>query len=114
MPWYPSDYERDTKQLSLEEDCIYRRTLDFLWQNPSGLPRASDRLCRCLRITEEELKRNQWVLNHYLVVVGDFYQNKRVNKEIANALNRKEVARANGKNGPVTISIEGRQLLVKI
>lgn len=99
MPWYISDYEKDTKALSLEEDCIYRRALDYLWQNPAGLPRDTVRLSRCLRLTEEESKRLKWVLEEYLEIIGDKYKSERVNKEYEKALQRAEIARENGKKG---------------
>jgi len=104
MPWYISDYEKDTKALSLEEDCIYRRAIDYLWQNPAGLPRDTVRLSRCLRLTEEEAKRLKWVLDEYLEVLGDKYKSERVDKEYKKALQRAEIARENGRKGgrPVT------------
>lgn len=99
MPWFVADYERDTKDLTIEEDCIYRRALDYLWQNPAGLPLVSFRLCLCLRIGEDVLKRTQWVLDRFLNVVDDAYRSKRIDLEKDKALKRQNIARQNGAFG---------------
>ncbi len=99
MPWYLTDYMRDTMELSLEEDAVYRRALDFLWLNPAGLPRVSSRLARCLRITEDELSRCKWVFDQFLQVDGDYYRSKRIDEEYEKALLRRCIAQQNGKNG---------------
>lgn len=99
MPWFIADYEQKTKELTLEEDCVYRRALDFLWQNPAGIPRVSSRLTRCLRITEEEYKRTAWVLEKFLKIDGDYFRSDRLDEEYLKAEKRKEIARENGKLG---------------
>ena len=46
-PWYPNDYNRDTRDLSLEQDATYRILLDLAWEN-GGLPVDQTRLRRLL------------------------------------------------------------------
>lgn len=99
MPWYPSDYLKRTLELNLEEDAVYRRALDYLWQNPLGLPWVTARLCRCLRIDESELYRCLWVLEKFLEKHGDVYRSSRIDKEQEKASKRREIAIENGKKG---------------
>jgi len=99
MPWYPSDYLRDTMTLSLEEDAVYRRAIDFLWQNPEGIPTETGRLCRALRITSEEAGRLGWVLGKYLIVVEGCYTSARVNREREKAQKNRESKKSNGSLG---------------
>lgn len=99
MPWYPSDYLKRTIDLSLEEDAIYRRALDYLWQNPVGLPLDMVRLCRCLRVSENYYEKCTDVLGRYLENNDGFYKSERVNKEREKANRRAEASRNNGKSG---------------
>lgn len=99
MPWYPGDYLRDTITLNLEEDCVYRRAIDHLWQNPQGIPIETDRLILALRITEPQLFKTRWVLDKYLKVGNGVYYSDRVNMERDKALKKLEVKRKNGSLG---------------
>lgn len=95
MPWYCSDYLRDTLHLTLDEDCVYRRALDYLWCHPEGLPTDPDRFRRCLRITEAELKKVWIPISIFLPEVDGMYRNPRIDFEFAKATHRSVQAKAN-------------------
>lgn len=99
MPWYISDYLKDTITLTLEEDCLYRRALDFLWQNPIGIPIETHRLCSALRVDKPKLEELNWVLEHYLQKEGNYYRSKRIDEEYAKALHNNKIQKENGKLG---------------
>jgi uncharacterized protein YdaU (DUF1376 family) len=99
MPWYPADYLRDTITLTLEEDAVYRRALDFLWQNPNGIPKETQRLSLALRISVKQAEKYRFLLEKYLILVGDFYQSNRINIEREKAERFREKQRNNGNLG---------------
>ena len=58
MPWFPRDYQADTRHLTLEEHGAYRTLLDLLWiGNCTGLPSDDKRVARMLGITPREWKK---------------------------------------------------------
>jgi uncharacterized protein YdaU (DUF1376 family) len=104
MPWYPADYLKDTLDLSLEEDCFYRRTLDQLWIGRGEIPADPERLQRMLRISKKNWKKCEWILIKFCYKTGDVYRNIRIDLEINNANEKAAIARENGKSGgrPIT------------
>lgn len=48
-PMHPGDYLRDTSHLSLIEDAIYRRAIDWLYINERPLPADIKKAARLLR-----------------------------------------------------------------
>ena len=56
-PFYPNDYERDTKLLSPMADLVYRRLLDFYWQNQAPLPNDVPAIARAIRLDTRVVKR---------------------------------------------------------
>ncbi len=99
LPWCPADYLRDTITLTLEEDAVYRRAIDFLWQNPDGIPKETRRLCLALRITTEEMDRTVWVLDRFLDFRDGFYSSDRVNRDREKAMRNRAAQRENGSKG---------------
>ena len=98
MPWYPSDYLRDTMHLSLEEDAFYRRALDASWVNP-GLPLEENRIKRILRVSDDEWKRCSWVLKEFFIIKNEKYFHNRIQSEKEKADSRANNARNNGRLG---------------
>lgn len=95
MPWYLTDYLRDTIHLSLEEDATYRRALDYLWAHPEGLPIDTGRLARCLRLTAGEFDRCWDSVKCFFQIVDGAHRSSRLDEEYAKALNRSAQARDN-------------------
>lgn len=95
MPWFLTDYLRDTLHLSLEEDGVYRRALDYLWLNPGGLPTDRERLRRCLRLSEVEFGRTWEAVKPFLPVVDGVHRSPRLDVEYAKASHRSQQARDN-------------------
>jgi uncharacterized protein YdaU (DUF1376 family) len=105
MPWYGSDYLRDTLHLTLEEDGTYRRALDYLWAHPEGLPIDYSELSRCLRLTTWEVKRCWPRVVLFFTIVNGSYRNQRIDIEFAKATHRSNQARANRTGTPVTTPV---------
>jgi uncharacterized protein YdaU (DUF1376 family) len=99
MPWFVSDYMRDTMMLSLEEDAFYRRALDFLWLNPKGLPIETGRLSLALRVSVEKAGELRWVLDDYLQKERGYYWSERLDEEYRKAIHNKEMKKINGSKG---------------
>jgi uncharacterized protein YdaU (DUF1376 family) len=99
MPWYPSDYLKKTITLTLEEDAIYRRSIDFLWQNPQGIPKETRRLCLALRIDSSNIQMAISILDQYLTLENGFYFSQRVTEEREKAIHNRETQRLNGSKG---------------
>ena len=96
--FHSGDYLRDTSHLTLIEDAIYRRLIDWYYTNESPLPNDIKKISRLIRavdnvelvgvIVEEffELSENEW-------------RQCRCDEEIAIYHGKAEKARENGKLG---------------
>lgn len=82
FPWYPDDYRKDTADLSLEEDGLYRRMLDRAWEaEDCALPADAKRLCRTLGIVRLPRGTQATVIDRYWRRVGDRLVNNRLFEE---------------------------------
>jgi uncharacterized protein YdaU (DUF1376 family) len=99
MPWYVTDYMRDTGEMTVEEDCFYRRALDQCWIRRGGIPTEAARLCALLRFTPGQFKRCKWILERFFYKCEDGYRNSRLDLELVKASVRKEIAAENGRRG---------------
>lgn len=100
--WYPGDYLRDTLDLSMVEDCAYRRLLDAYFSTEKRLDSASVfRIARCQ--SRSEKLATQRVLDRFFrleTVDGhSAWVNDRAEREIAKARPKIRAARENGKKG---------------
>lgn len=99
MPWFITDYMRDTGELTLEEDCFYRRALDQCWIRRGGIPVEPARLLGLLRVSAPQFKRCKWILERFFYRCEDGYRNSRLDVELVKAAARKEIAAENGRRG---------------
>ena len=81
-PFYPGDYQRDTKDLSLMEHGAYRTLLDHYYIH-EVLPSDFVRLCRiCGAITADEQTAVKVVSEKFFQQKNETLINKRVEREI--------------------------------
>ena len=100
MPWFIKDYHDKTAHLSLTEDAVYRRTLDYLWTHPEGLTAETERRRRCLRITEAEDVETWPEVSKFLTpAASGFYRSPQLDEHYADARHRSEAATENGRLG---------------
>lgn len=76
------DYMKDTAHLSLVEEGIYRRLLDWYYANERPLPSDFERICRLVRAEESEKKHVRDVLNEFFIAGNDGYRNARCDREL--------------------------------
>ena len=110
MPWFPRDYQADTRHLTLEEHGAYRMLLDLLWiGNCKGLPTDDKRLARMLGITSREwAKIKEPVLEFFEEEDGLFFNN-RVQKEWVKVSDRVEKNRTNASRGGRARALKNKQ-----
>jgi uncharacterized protein YdaU (DUF1376 family) len=107
--FYPGDFGRDTSDLTILEDGIYRRLLDWYYSNERPIP--DERATLIVRaLTDEEREKTQWVLNRFFTKEEEkpigfslgsslVWRSSRCDREIAKARVQIEANRRNGKKG---------------
>lgn len=103
--FYPGDYQRDTSDLTVLEDGIYRRLLDWYYSNERPIP--SDRAFIIVGATSDvEREKTHWVLARFFKLEpvdddssNDVWRNQRCDREIEKARKRINAAKENGKRG---------------
>lgn len=77
----PGDYLRDTAHLSLIEDAIYRRALDWLYSSEKPLPLDIVAAARLLRVADHSAALGV-ILAEFLTETPDGWISNRANKQI--------------------------------
>jgi uncharacterized protein YdaU (DUF1376 family) len=99
MPWYILDYRKDTGELLLVEDAVYRRALEFLWLQKGRMSASPERIQSALRISRSEYKQTAWIFERYFYHDGDQLGNDRIDIELEKAKIKAEKAKINGRTG---------------
>lgn len=98
MNWYPfhiGDYAKQTRHLSWDEDCAYRRLLDLYYGNESPLPDDERELYRkTLASTDQQRAAVMAVLREFWQRTDEGWVNRRADEEIATAREHQEKQRA--------------------
>ena len=99
--FYIGDYKRETSDLTITEDGIYRRLLDQYYATESPLRNNLNVLASSVgAVAPFERKALKMVLHRFFSLESDgCWHNKRADAEIPAARKRIESARTNGKNG---------------
>jgi uncharacterized protein YdaU (DUF1376 family) len=106
---YVGDIQRDTGHLSLAEFGAYDRLLDHYYATESALPSDIDACCRISRaMSKDERKAVISILNQYFELTDRGYEQKRAEKEIAEAQPAMVAARLNGSKGGRPKKIENK------
>lgn len=87
-----------TSHLTLEEECVYRRLLDYYYDTELPIPKETKLVIRRLRLLSYE-HIVESILNEFFHLESDGWHNNRADIEIADYKNKAEKARNNGKKG---------------
>tara|TARA_R110002110_G_scaffold415835_1_gene657194 strand:+ start:21292 stop:22050 length:759 start_codon:yes stop_codon:yes gene_type:complete len=93
-----ADWALHTSHLSLEEEGIYRRLLDYYYDTESPIPTETQPVIRRLRLRGYEETVLE-ILQEFFVLEDDGWHNLRADSEIATYNAKAEQARTNGKKG---------------
>lgn len=93
-----ADWALHTSHLTLVEEAVYRRLLDYYYDSESPIPEETDRVIRRLRLSEQK-ETVGFILAEFFVLQDGFWHNKRADAEILAYQKRANVARENGKGG---------------
>lgn len=90
--FFPADYDRDTKHLSMMQHGAYRLLIDW-YMNIGPLPNDMEKIHRTLRATSrEEQAAVEYVLVEFYKLDGGRWNHKRCDEELDYQRSRSEVA----------------------
>ena len=102
-PWYPrnpGDYRRDTAHLTLEQHGAYNLLLDFAWDHDGVIPKDFPAMARVLGVHTNKARSLWEVLSQFWYETRGGYRQKRVDRELAKAIDiSKERAEAGRRGG---------------
>lgn len=93
-----ADFALHTSHLSLEEEGVYRRLLDYYYDTESAIPKETQPVIRRLRLGSH-VETVSLILNEFFVLQDDGWHNLRADCEINEYKKKAETARKNGKKG---------------
>lgn len=93
-----ADFALHTTHLTLEEEGVYRRLLDFYYDTEKPIPEETKQVIRRLRLIGYEHIVNS-ILNEFFYLDADGWHNNRADIEILAYHSRGDVSRKNGKKG---------------
>lgn len=93
-----SDWALHTSHLTLEEEGVYRRLLDFYYDTEKPIPKETQPVIRRLRLGLHS-ETVSLILNEFFHLEEDGWHNNRADIEIAQYQSNAERARENGKKG---------------
>lgn len=96
--FHSGDYLRDTSHLSLIEDAIYRRCLDWYYTNESPLPDDFKKIARLIRASDF-LADVEQVVSEFFILGEDGWSQSRCDAEIGIYHEKAQKARENGQKG---------------
>lgn len=96
--WHIGDYKSHTDHLTLEEDAVYRRLLDFYYDTEAPIPKETQPVIRRLRLIDYEEITGR-ILGEFFTLKSDGWHNFRADQEIISYHGKIEAARANGRKG---------------
>lgn len=93
-----ADFTLHTTHLSLEEEAVYRRLLDYYYDTEKPIPKETNAVIRRLRLVNYAAIVES-VLNEFFVCEADGWHNLRADFEIDTYHLKADTARVNGKKG---------------
>ena len=93
-----ADFALHTSHLTLEEEAIYRRLLDYYYDTESPIPKKTQPVIRRLRLGSYE-ETVGLILEEFFVLEADGWHNLRADIEINAYHEKAEKARENGRKG---------------
>lgn len=92
------DWTRDTAHLSVVEEGVYRRLLDYYYETEKPIPQETQSLIRRLRLAGHEEALGV-ILSEFFSLESDGYHHGRCDSEISAYHAKAQTNRANGKRG---------------
>jgi uncharacterized protein YdaU (DUF1376 family) len=92
------DWTRDTAHLSVEEEGVYRRLLDYYYETEKPIPEETQSVIRRLRLVGHE-QALAVILSEFFTLESDGYHQYNCDKLIAAYHAKAEANRTNGKKG---------------
>jgi len=92
------DFALHASHLTLEEEGVYRRLLDYYYDAEGPIPTETQRVIRRLRLGSYVSEVEQ-ILSEFFTLEDDGYHNYRADIEIEAYKKNADIARANGKKG---------------
>ena len=99
MPLYIGDYLADTLHLSAEQHGAYLMLLMAAWRKGGALPDDDNQLSAIAKLSPQQWKKGKPVLAAFFNVEGGFWRQKRLNAELAIAVESQQKKQAAGKAG---------------
>ena len=96
--WHIADYALHTTHLTLEEDGVYRRVLDYYYDTEAPIPRKTQPVIRRLRLVSH-VETFESILKEFFVLGDEGWRNLRADSVISDYNAKAEQARENGKKG---------------
>jgi uncharacterized protein YdaU (DUF1376 family) len=93
-----ADFALHTTHLTLEEEAVYRRLLDFYYDTEKPIPKETSRVIRRLRLIDYS-NIVESVLVEFFILQDDGWHNLRADEEIKSYQSKADIARENGKKG---------------
>ena len=93
-----ADFALHTSHLSIVEECIFRKLLDYYYDTESPIPKETQSVIRRLRLVSYEVEFNV-ILNEFFVEMDDGWHNLRADIEISEYNKKADCARENGRKG---------------
>jgi len=87
-----------TSHLTVEEECVYRRLIDFYYDTEKPIPKETKSVIRRLRLVNYEHIVEQ-ILSEFFHLENDGWHNNRADIEIADYQSKADKARENGRKG---------------
>jgi uncharacterized protein YdaU (DUF1376 family) len=92
--WFPGDYIRDTRRLTMMQHGAYRLLIDEYMVSGKALSNDLPALYRiCCAVSGEEQVAVRYALEEFFVLAGPVWKHKRCEDEIAHQSERSELAR---------------------
>lgn len=98
MPIYIGDYLGDTMRLSTEQHGAYLLMLMEYWRT-GPLPDDDDELAEITKLDPERWQQHRKKLARFFVIEDGVWRQKRLERELEAAKNRRKAAAENGKKG---------------
>lgn len=92
------DWALHTSHLTLEEEGVYRRILDFYYDTELPIPKDTKPVIRRLRLSQYS-DIVDIILDEYFYLEDDGWHNKRVDEEITKFKSKSDRAKVNGAKG---------------
>lgn len=108
MPFYPGDYLRDTAHLSTEAHGAYLLLIFHYWVHAKPIPDDDEQLSCITRLGIERWQKHAAIIRAFFVADNGVLRHKRIDLELAKALEISEARREAGRRGGLASQASAR------